>query len=84
MSRIHVHIDRVILKGIEAPIGNALIDGLRGELSRALSNPAAQVGAKYHCTPVIRLGRISMEPGTFGGRRLGIGMARAIERSVMP
>jgi hypothetical protein len=85
MSRIRVTIDELVLKGIEARDRNALLDGLRSELARVLSDPAARVEwARTHRTPVLRLGQIPLESGPGGARKFGKGVARAIGRGLKP
>ena len=83
MSRIRVTIDELVLKGIAAGDRNALVDGLRSELARVLSDPAARVEwARTHRTPVLRLGQLPLESGPSGGRTFGKSMARAIGRGL--
>ena len=64
MSRIHLHIDRLVLPEMAVSDRAALVEGLKGELARALADPAARAGwARSHRTPVLRLGRMPLEPG---------------------
>jgi hypothetical protein len=85
MSRIRVHIDRLVLPELEIGARKALVEGLRGELTRALSNPATRAEwAKSHRTPVLRLGRMPMEPGPSGGRKFGSALARAMGKGFKP
>ena len=83
MSPIHVYIDRVVLRGIDPSDRHALVSGLKTELARVLADPATQ-GAmtKPRRTPVMRLGRMPMELGIGGARKLGGGIARAIEKGI--
>lgn len=79
VSRIHLTIDRVLLKGISADQQRTLVTGLRSELSRVLANPAARAAwARSHLIPVLKLGRLPLGPGAAGGTKLGGGIARAI------
>jgi hypothetical protein len=83
MSTIHVHIDRIVLRGIDPADQKALISGLRTELSRILTDPAtrtAQIGSRR--TPVLRLGKLPLGQGTAGARTLGTGIARAIGKGI--
>lgn len=83
MSRIRVNIDRLVLKGFEPGERKALVEGLQGELSRVLADPAGRaewVGS--HRTPVMRLGAIALEPGLSGGRKFGGAVARAVGRGL--
>ena len=83
MSRIRVTIDELVLKGIAAGDRNALVDGLRSELARVLSDPATSTEwATTHCTPVLRLGQLPLASGPSGGRTFGKRMARAIGRGL--
>lgn len=83
MSRIRVTIDRLVLKGFEAGERKALVEGLQAELSRVLANPAARAEwARPHRTPVLRLGRMALEPGPSGGRKFGGAVARAVGRGL--
>jgi hypothetical protein len=85
MSRIRVTIDRVVLNGLEAADRTALLEGLRTELSRALGDPAARgEWARSHRTPVLKLGRMQLDPGPSGGRKFGRGLARAIGKGLKP
>jgi hypothetical protein len=85
VSRIRVTIDQLVLKGIAAGDRNALVDGLRSELARVLSDPAARAEwASTHRTPVLRLGQLPLESGPTGARKLGKGVASAIGRGLKP
>lgn len=79
MSRIRLSIEQLVLKGFEAGHGNALVEGLKSELSRVLADPATRAEwARSHRTPVLRLGRMPLESGPAAARKLGGRMARAI------
>jgi hypothetical protein len=85
MSRVRVTIDQVVLRGLEPAERKALLAGLQGELSRVLSDTAARAEwAKSHRTPVLKLGRIPIEPGPAGGRKFGGRLARAIGKGLRP
>ena len=85
MSRITLNIDRLILKGFEPGDRNALVQGLQAELSRVLADPATRADwARSHRTPVLRLGRMPIEPGPAGGRKFGGAMAQAIGKGLKP
>ncbi len=85
MSRIRVTIDKLVLKGMQPVQRTALVEALQAELSRVLADAATRAQwARSHRTPVLKLGRMSLEPGPAGGRKLGGGMARAIERGLKP
>ena len=84
MSRIHVTIDRLALQGFDPAERAALVEGLKGELTRALADPAARAALKSRRTPVLRLGNIQRKSGPSGSRSFGTKMARAIQGSVKP
>lgn len=85
MSRIHVHIDRLVLPEMEMRERNALVEGLSGELTRALSDPAARAEwANSHRTPVLRLGRMSLDPGPPASRRFGAALGGSIGKGLKP
>jgi hypothetical protein len=85
MSRITLTIDRLVLKGFDAGDRKALAEGLEAELSRVLADPATRAEwARPHRTPVLKLGRMPIEPGPAGGRKFGGGLARAIGKGLKP
>ena len=85
MSRVRVNIDSLVLGGLDPGARKALVEGLRAELSRALSDPAARAAwTRSQRTPVLRLGRMTLQPGATGGRALGVGVARAIAKGGKP
>jgi len=82
---VTLHIDRLVLRGIDPMDKHALADGLKTELARVLGDPAMRASfAKSRRTPVMRLGRMAMEPGMVGARALGGGVAKAIGRGMRP
>jgi hypothetical protein len=86
MSRvIEVNIDRVVLRGIDPSDRKAMIEGLEAELSRILADPRFDgQKIKSRRTPVLKLGRMPLEPGPTDARKFGSGLARAIGRGVKP
>jgi len=85
MSRVRVTIDHLVLKGLDPAERRALVEGLQKELSEFLSDPAARAGwAHPHRTPVLKLGRMPLEPGPAGGRKFGKQIARAVGRGLKP
>jgi hypothetical protein len=83
MSRIRLKIDALALQGLDAAESRALVEGLRSELARVLSDPSARAEwARSHRTPVLRLGRIPLETGSAGSRKFGKGMADAIGKGL--
>jgi hypothetical protein len=84
-SRVTLHIDRLVLRGIDPLDQRALADGLKKELARVLAQPAARADLQQsRRTPLLRLGRIAMQPGLAGARSLGVDVARAIGKGLKP
>jgi hypothetical protein len=85
MSRINLTIDQLVLRGFEPTDRKALMEGLQSELSQVLADPARRAEwARSHRAPVLRPGELPLESGPAGGRKLGVGMARAIGRGLKP
>lgn len=83
MSQVHLHIDRIVLRGVDPANRQALVHGLQQELARVLADPAARAAlTRSQRTPVLRLGRITMTPGATGARNFGAGVARAIGKGM--
>jgi hypothetical protein len=78
---VAVRIDRLVLNGIAPADQRAFVAGLKTELARALAPQAAQALAAQR-TPRMSLGRMPLEPGQAGARRLGAGVAKAIGKGV--
>ena len=84
-ARVTLHIDRLVLRGIDPLDQRALTDGLKRELARVLGTPAARsVMPQSKRTPVLKLGRMAMQPGQAGARAFGSGVARAIGKGMRP
>jgi hypothetical protein len=85
MSRITMTIGELVLKGFEPGDRRAVEEGLQAELARVLADPKARaLWARSHRTPVLKLGRMPMEPGAAGRRALGAGVARSIGKGLKP
>jgi hypothetical protein len=85
MSRIVVTIDHLLLNGMEPDSGKALTAALKAGLSQTLSDRTARTGwARPHRTPVMKLGRMPLDPGTAGGTKLGKQVAHAVARGLKP
>ena len=85
MSRIRVTIDRLLLPPMEIADRKALVESLRAELKRTLSDPAARATwATPHRTPVLRLGRMPLSPGPSASRKFGAALARSIGKGLKP
>jgi hypothetical protein len=81
MSRIHVHIDRLVLTGLDRADHATLAAGLQSELRRQLANSATQFGLSRQI-PAVRLGQMPLECGASGSRQFGRGLARAVAKSM--
>ena len=85
MSKIHVTIDRLVLSGLDPAARHAFVAGLKTELTRGLADPAQHADlANSRQTPVLRLGRVSLDPGVGGSRKLGGQVAKGIIRGIKP
>jgi len=85
MSRVRVNIDSLVLKGLDPDARQALVEALRAELARVLSDPAARSAwTRSRRTPVLKLGPMPLGPGAGGGRGIGKGLARAITKGGKP
>jgi hypothetical protein len=86
MSRMSVSIDRLALSGLDPAERAAFEQGLRAELSRTLADPAvlSQIYSRsstVRSIPVLRLGKVVVQPGISGARNLGRTVARAVGKS---
>jgi hypothetical protein len=85
MSKIHVTIDRLVLSGLDPAARHAFITGLKTELTRTLADPPTRTDwANSRRTPVLRLGRIALDPGVGGARKLAGQVAKGIARGSEP
>lgn len=85
MSRIEVKIDRLVLRGLDPAERTAFAEGLRSELARILANPATRAEwSRSRRMPVLRLGKMPLEKGPSGSRKLGGGVASAIQKGMRP
>ena len=83
MKRIDVNIDRIVLRGFDPADRQAFVSGLTAELSRILADPATGIAsAAARRTPVLHVGKTSMEAGQAGSRKLGGGIARAVGKEI--
>lgn len=80
MTRVFVHIDRLVLTGVRAAERQALASGLRDELTRRLSAPEA-VGRLASIGNVARLRVDGVSAGRDAGRT-GAAVARGIDRAL--
>jgi hypothetical protein len=85
MSRIHVTIDRLVLRGLDPAARHAFVASLKTELTRALADPAQHANlANSRQTPVLRLRSVSLDPGVGGARKLGGQVAKGVIRGIKP
>lgn len=85
MSRIHLTIDKLVLRGLDPAGQRAFVASLRRELESILANLAARSAwARSHRTPVLRMSGIPLEPGASGAGKLGSQVARGIGRGLKP
>ena len=85
VSRIHVHIDRLVLSGFGQLEGKALTEALQSQLSQGLGDAASRADwARPHRTPVLKLGRMPLAPGTTGATSFGKQVGRAVVRGLKP
>lgn len=80
---VSVHIDRLVLRGIDPLDRQAFVSGMKTELARVLINPETRAAIqRSRITPVMRLGAMPMQKGLVGARALGRGVARAMARGM--
>ena len=85
VSRIHLTIDRLRLSGLDPAAQRAFVTSLEGELRSVIAEPARRAAwASSHRTPVLRMSRVPLEPGSAGARKLGAQVARGIGRGLKP
>ena len=85
MSRIHVTIGELALKGFESGDRAAFLASFEKELSAVLADPATRAKwARSHRTPLLRLGQLPHQPGTQASRKLGAAIARGIGKGLTP
>jgi hypothetical protein len=83
MNRIRLNIDKLVLRGLDPAARHAFVTSFKGELEGILAERASRAAwARAHRTPSIRLGRMSLEPGTTGAGKLGVQVARGIGRGL--
>lgn len=84
MSRVVLHIDRLVLNGIDRHDADAVAAGVRAELQRVLSRPgaAAQVATAGDQSR-LRGAQVQVEHGVAGGE-LGTAVGQGIARQVTP
>ena len=85
VSRIHVHIDRLVLNGFGQVESKALTEALQSQLSQGLADGVSRTEwARPHRTPVLKLGRMPLGVGTAGASSFGRQMAKALTKGLRP
>jgi hypothetical protein len=86
VSRIRVNIDRLVLQGVDGVADRtALVEGLQGEIARALSGVGGiERLARSQRTPVLKLDRMPMVSGPSGARNFGSRLGGAIVKRLQP
>ena len=84
---LEVHIDRLVLRGVDPLDKLALANALKAELASVLGAPElrtslVQSSVKARTIPALRLGRMPFEPGQAAARALGGGIARAVGKGI--
>ena len=85
VSRIRLTIDRVVLNGFQHVEARALANALESQLTQVLADKTARhAWARPHRTPVLKLGRMTLQPGTTGARNFGRTLGSAVGRGLEP
>ncbi|MGB8886251.1 MAG: hypothetical protein WCC87_05975 [Candidatus Korobacteraceae bacterium] len=82
MSNIQVTIDRLVLRGVDALTGKAVVEGLKAELPRVFAARQRNAASAPQSRPAVNVGRVDITPGTFGGRKFGRQLARRIGKTL--
>jgi hypothetical protein len=82
MKRVFVHIDRMALNGCRNADAHAIGEGMRGELTRLLADPAVgeRLASLGHVSS-LHAGKIRLAPDA-KPQRLGISAGRAIAKGI--
>ncbi len=84
VSTVRIKIDRLVLKGFRPSEGDAVAEALQSQLKDALSPRDSETHWKSRRTPVLRLGRVSLERGAGGVGRLGREVGRKLAGGLKP
>lgn len=82
MTRIVLHIDRLVLRGFDRDDQAGIAEGLRAELGRLLATPevARQLRSR-HGVPALKVGAVRIQAGT-QPTAIGAQAARGIVRGI--
>jgi hypothetical protein len=82
-ARVSLHIDRLVMRGIDPTTQQAFARSLKTELARVLGDSRVRAAMSHNRrTPVMRLGQLPMQPGVAGASKLAVSVARAIGRGM--
>jgi hypothetical protein len=81
--RATIHIDRVVLRGIDPQQARAIVESLRAELATVFSSGAFRDKLRNGgSAEVIRLGSVRLGGGRAGAKRFGAAVARAVGKGI--
>ena len=81
--RATIHIDRIVLRGMEPQQARAVVEGLRAELADVFSSAAFRGRLRPgRSAEVIRVGSLPLGAGRSGGKRFGVALARAVRKGM--
>ena len=83
MTRVIVHIDRLVLRGVARGAERAVAEALRSALARQLAHATAQALSGWHATPRIDAGTVRVG-ATTTPERVGAAAGRAIAGRLVP
>jgi hypothetical protein len=75
--RTVIHIDRVVLRGVDPSQAKAIVEGLKTELANVFAGAASGGLRRSYRAEAIRLGKLPLGAGSAGARRFGAAVARA-------
>lgn len=76
--RTTIHIDRVVLHGVDPQQARVIVESLRAELATVFSSAAFRSRLRHGgSAQVIRLGSMPLGAGRAGAKRFGAAIARA-------
>ena len=85
MSRIHLTIDLLVLNGIQPHEARAVARAMESQLSQVLGDAASRrEWARSHRTPVLKLGRMTLDSGAAGAQAFGRRLGNAVGRGLRP
>ena len=83
MTRVVVHIERLVLKDFRPQDGDAVAEGLQRELSRLLAEPgAAPQLAALGSLPRLQVGGVPLDRGA-GAQQIGERLAQGVSREIV-